>query len=398
MFDYSGFDSSGARIDGQLEAPNLIEAKKSLEKKGFLVRKISEVRTDSSFFDLKRGKVSLDDVEFLTAELSVLLDSGLKIDKGIDLLKLANKKPALNKLLTKVSSDLRAGKQLSEALSHSSDVFDPLYINLVSIGEATGRLSEVFRSLAQNLAYRKELQQKITQATTYPVVILVVCLLAIVFIFNYVVPNLGSLFVDRVDLPWYTTTLLSLSDWMLTYQWYAAGGIALLFIFLTYSKKQSKIKLVLQKTALRIPLLSSAVVLIERIRFNSSLHLMLEAGLAIDNAMQLAIGSVKNEEIKRELLIALSKVKRGDLLSTALRQTRIYPVFFASLLAVGEESGELAKIFNEIAVRSQKDFTGWVSRVTSLLEPLMILTMGGIVGSVVIIMMLSITSVTDLNF
>lgn len=397
-FDYSGFDKSGARTDGQIDAQSLLEARQILLKNGFLIKKLSEVNTQRQGLAFSSASVSLGDIEFLTAELSVLLDAGLKIDKGLELLRVANKKPALNRLLNKIASELRSGKQLSQALAQTSGVFDPLYINLVSIGEATGRLPEIFRSLAEDLAYRKDLQQKVLQAITYPAVILAVCLLSIFFIFNYVVPNMASLFADNTNLPWYTAALLSASAWVQAYQWFMVGALVLGIVFILFSSKQALVKSASQKLALRLPLFKSAVILIERIRFNTSLAMMLKAGLAIDSALELARGSVKNVEIQRELLIAINKVKRGELLSGALRQTRLYPDFFASLLAVGEESGELAKIFNEIAIRSQKEFTAWVNRVTSLLEPLMILTMGGIVGSVVIIMMLSITSVTDLNF
>ena len=122
---------------------------------------------------------------------------------------------------------------------------------------------------------------------------------------------------------------------------------------------------------------------------------MLNAGVAVDQALELSAGNIRNALIRREIEIAIQKVKRGELLSAALRQTRLFPIFFASLLAVGEESGELSRIFNEIAKRSQREFSNWVTRMTSLLEPLLILVMGAIVGGVVVIMMLSITGTSD---
>jgi type II secretory pathway component PulF len=145
------------------------------------------------------------------------------------------------------------------------------------------------------------------------------------------------------------------------------------------------------------PLLREATTTIERIRFASGLGMMLESGLPVDRALALASGGVRHTGLRRELGLAIEKVRRGEQLSVSLRQTRLFPDFFASLLEVGEESGELGRVFNEIARRSRDAFAAWTQRMTTLLEPLLILLMGLIVGGVVVIMMLSITSVADVG-
>ena len=124
---------------------------------------------------------------------------------------------------------------------------------------------------------------------------------------------------------------------------------------------------------------------------------MLDAGLPVDRALKLATRNIRHAVLRREIAVATERVTRGEQLSRVLRQTRLFPAFYASLLEVGEESGELGRVFNEIARRSREAFSGWVQRVTTLLEPLMILVMGIIVGGVVVIMMLSITSVADIG-
>ncbi len=396
-FSYSGFDNAGARVEGSIEADTLAHATEKLRQQGYLIKQCQPESTSDGGFVLFDKGIGLQDVEFLTSELSVLLDAGLKIDKGLELLRETNKKPALGKVLDQLCKSLRSGKQLSQALTQFPDVFDPLYINLVSIGEATGRLAEIFRSLAEDLAYRRDLQQKVLQALTYPAVIMLVCLGSILFIFNYVVPNMSSLFAGQDDLPAYTQMLLSTSDWLREYQWWLALGLVLFAVFLSRIWHQPAVKSVWQKSQMSLPLVKNAVILIERIRFNSGLAMMLQAGVAIDQALQLSCGSIKNVHISQEIIIAIEKIKRGEGLTTTLRRSSLYPDFFASLLAVGEESGELGRIFNEIAARSRREFDQWVTRFTSLLEPLLILVMGGIVGSVVVIMMLSITNVTDVG-
>jgi type II secretory pathway component PulF len=397
FFDYSGFDKSGARVSGTLEAATEDSAQHILKQQGILLKTITPEKPLAQNTIFSTDRVDLADIEFLTAELSLLLDSGLKIDKGIELLKSANKKPALAKLLNKISADLRNGKQLSQVLASFPDLFDPLYVNLVSIGEKTGKLAEIFRQLAEDLAYKRDLQKKITQALTYPTVILFVCLASVLFIFNYVVPNMATMFERQEDLPLYTVMLLSSSAWLQQYQLYLFAAIILVVLLLIQYRKNEVLSQRWQWLAIRLPLLQQAILLVERIRFNGGLAMMLDAGVAIDQALDLASGNINHIELRAEIQIAISKIKRGDQLSVALRQTRLFPDFFASLLSVGEESGELARIFKEIAQRSQRQFTDWVSRFTSLLEPLLILVMGGIVGGVVVIMMLSITSATDVG-
>lgn len=397
QFEYQGFDKSGARVSGSIEAATLQQAQQQLKLQGLLLKSVKEEQTQQQKHIFTTDRVNLADVEFLTAELSLLLDSGLKIDKGIDLLKSANKKPALARLLNKISVDLRSGKQLSQVLAGFPEHFDALYVNLVSIGEKTGKLADVFRQLATDLAFRRDLQKKISQALTYPMVILFVCIASVLFIFNYVVPNMATMFERQQDLPFYTVMLLSSSAWLQKYQLILFVVLVALVVAVVQGRKQPGFQQRWQWLAIRLPVVSSAILLVERIRFNGGLAMMLQAGVAVDQALDLANGNIKQAELRSEMQIAISKIKRGDQLSTALRQTRLFPDFFASLLSVGEESGELARIFKEIAQRSQRQFTDWVTRFTSLLEPLLILVMGGIVGGVVVIMMLSITSATDVG-
>jgi type II secretory pathway component PulF len=144
------------------------------------------------------------------------------------------------------------------------------------------------------------------------------------------------------------------------------------------------------------PVLKHAVLQTARIRFNDALSLMLQSGIVIDRALQMAIGSINNHIIRGELAIASDKIKHGARLSQALGQTQLFPIYFASILSVGEEAGELAKVFAEIANRSRDNFNQWVARMTAIIEPLLILVMGVIVGAVVVVMMLSITATTDI--
>ncbi|WDE00518.1 type II secretion system F family protein [Thalassomonas actiniarum] len=397
QFSYKAYDSSGGKVDGQLEAADKAFALAELKSQGLMPFEIKELANNANnILTFKQG-VSLADLEFLTAELSLLLESGVRIDKGIDIIRRTKAKPALAKLLSDISQGIKKGKNLSEAFREHDEVFDPLYCNLIELGEASGNLSEIFAGLAKDLKFRRELQRKIVSSLAYPIVIFFVCLLCIFFIFNFIIPKMSSMFNDVDSLPWYTSAMLSTSEWMLQYQGYLFIGIIAGLFALVAATRQAVFINWWQNLSLKLPFIKQAVVTVERIRFNSGLAMMVKAGVQIDRAIGLSAGNIKNQKLRREMDIAKSKVKGGSALTPALKQTSLYPDFFISLLEVGEESGNLERVFDEIANRSRQEFESWTDRMTTLLEPLMILFMGGFVGGVVVVMLLSMVSINEIG-
>lgn len=394
-FLYKAYDSSGAKVDGQLEAKDQQAAIEQLNLKGLHpINVVEESDGDSLSSYFQRG-ISLADIEFLTAELSLLLESGVRIDKGIDIIRRTKAKPSLAKLLRSISYDLKKGISLSEAFRAHEKVFDPLYCNLIELGEASGNLSEVFASLAKDLKFKRELRNKIMSALAYPMVIFFVCLLSIYFIFSFIIPRMSGMFDNVETIPWYTNALLSSSEWLNNNQGLLLISIVAVVAMITSLSTQQSFIIWWQKTALKLPVIGQSILTVERIRFNSGLAMMIKAGVQVDRAIELSGGSLKNHVVKRELEIAKSKVKVGSALTPALKQTSLYPDFYISLIEVGEESGNLARVFDEIANRSRTDFESWTQRLTTLIEPLMILFMGGFVGGVVVVMLMSMVSVND---
>lgn len=400
LFIYKAYDASGALINGELDALSIKHAKELLQKD-----KLNPVSlVEQSLLVNKKGfnlfqsdTVTLDDVEFVTAELSLLLQSGVKIDRALAVLARTKAGSSLATLLQTLSNDVRKGQSLSEAMAKHPKIFDSLYINLVTIGESSGNLVAVFAGLAQDLKYRKQLKNKITQAIAYPTVILFVCICSVLFIFNFVVPKLTVMFADAVELPIYTQILLGVSDFIQNYQFHLFFVFLLLVFGFRWMLQQGHFAHKFDNVVLSIPLLNNTVNLIERIRFTSSMSLMLNSDVKLDQALVLSSGSVKNKVIARNLTGMKDKVRKGESITTALKQSGLFPVLFLSLLEVGEESGKMAPIFEEIAERSRTEFSQWTDKMTSLIEPLMILFMGGIVGSVVVIMMMSIVSINDIG-
>jgi type II secretory pathway component PulF len=398
QFTYEGFDQSGGKVRATVEAPSQAEAAKLAADRGVVVASVRPASSGEGWREwlgLAERPVDLADLEFVTAELSLLLDSGVRIDRAIGILQRAGKSPAVARLLGTLAAQLKQGRQLSEAMSDHPAIFDKLYVNLVSLGEASGRLPAVFVGLAEDLAFQRDLRQKIISAATYPLVVAGVCVAALVFILNFVVPNLETLFTDTSELPWYTAMLLGASEFMREWQLPLAVVVGVVAASIYRVRHSAAVVEFRDRLLLDTPLLRDITCMVERIRFTSGLALMLGSGLSVDRALSLATGNVRHGTLRREVAAAVEKVKRGEQISIALRQTRLFPDYFASLLEVGEESGQLAKAFGEISRRSRDVFSAATLRLTTLLEPMLILVMGLIVGGVVVVMMLSITSVTE---
>lgn len=399
LFTYQAYDSHGGHITGHIEATTHDAAKQQLQQQKLIITSLKENKKISkghSFFE--RGSISLEELEFMTSELAILLKNGVKIDRSLEILKRNKKNSLAAKLLQDLHTAVKRGSLLSDAMAEQPKVFDKLYINLVKLGEASGDLADVFVKLSIDLKFRSDLKRKIIQSLTYPLVIFSVCILCILFIFNYIVPQMSGLFDGLPELPVYTEILLGVSRWMQNYQWFLFLGILFGVFSLIAAFKNPIVKVRLDEFMLKVPFIKGALLVIERIRFNSALTMMLDGGISIDKALELAAGSVNNRHIRQGLIAAKENIKKGAGLTESLGRSPIYPDFFLSLLEVGEESGKLAPVFEEIASRSRSEFESWADKMTSILEPLLILTMGGIVGSVVVTMLLSIISVNDLGF
>ena len=220
------------------------------------------------------------------------------------------------------------------------DVFDPLYCNLIELGEASGNLSEIFRDLAKDLKFKRDLRSKIIGSLTYPLVIFFVCLLSIFFIFNFIIPKMAGMFSGADDLPWYTQAMLDTSAWMTQYQGLLVVGLIAGIFTIIAGAKQSRVQKWWQGISLKLPVIKRAVLLVERIRFNSGLAMMVKAGVPIDKALGLSTGNIKNQSLHREMTIAKQKVQRGSALTPAFKQTSLYPDFFCFFTRSGGRVGQ----------------------------------------------------------
>lgn len=398
LFKYSAFNQTGQKFDGTIDSADVSSALQELkEKRGLLVKSIKLAQASNSVFSVFAGsRVSARDVEFLTSEIALLLGSGVRFDKAVQLLAKAKHGTGIGAVLQDISEALKTGKTIAEAFAKHSKYFDELYVNLLQIGEESGALEPVFIGLAEELKFKNDLKQNVIQAITYPGVIFAVCIASILFIFNFIVPQMSSVFESAQDLPFYTQMILAISEWMQNYQHLL--GLALLGAggLLFKLKDSPNFQYQFHQRAVNFPFIGNVIKRNEQIRFCSSMALLLEAGIAMDVAVKLSAGNAANHEFRRQLNNVSEQIRGGSSLNESLRQVSFFPELFSSLIEIGEESGEVKRIFRDLAQRARNDFTHWIAKFTSLLEPALILTMGLIVGGVVVVMMLSVMNVTNL--
>lgn len=396
-FEYIAYNQDGAKVEGSVAASSKDSALLQLSSQNLHPIKIKPKQDSSILTSLRGNGVSSSQIEHFTQEMAMLLASGVRVDKAISIISNSQDQTAFKKMLSDLGTAIKGGQSFSGALAKFDKHFNKLYINLVAIGESTGNLAEVFSALADDLSFKSALRRNILQSLMYPMVILGVCILCLYFVFKIIVPRMSNIFVNIEVLPWYTEMVLGLSNWLNRYEVFIVAAVFALVSILVWAKQKGKLSAWLYLSMQYLPLLTQVSVKVDSMRFNSSMGLMLRSGLILNKALPLAVDSMKNPTLQDEVRVVSSKIQKGHGLSESLSQTSIFSQYYRSLLEVGEASGDLATSFNEIAKRQRTQFEALLQRFTALLEPILIVFMGAIVGGVVIIMMMSMVAVNDVS-
>lgn len=397
-FEVEYIDDSGHQHSKVIQAKSEKHAYAGLVQSGFTPVSIKQQNKPGDQFSLFKPKVKASDIENFTTNLASLLTNGVNIDKGLELLTRSAENTAVEELISSIQNDVRGGVALSSSLSKHPQHFDELYIKLVELGESTGTIGEVLKGLSEQLKFRNHMQNQIKQAMAYPSIIVFVCFASLLFILKVVVPQLSTMLDGDKELPAYTKVLLSASDFVNSQ--YGLMFLALfvgLLVFFVNSNSMTikKIKIKLLQWFLKAPLVSKLQVLAEQSRFSSAMYVSLTSGLNLTNAMKLSANTLSSLKHRSRVQGASKAIQGGESLSSAIESSSVLSSMDIGYLEIGEETGDLAASFNEIRVRKIEAFNLKLNSLLKILEPLLILIMGVLVGGVVIIMMLSILSVQD---
>ncbi len=336
------------------------------------------------------------DVLFFTQELSTLLNAGVPLDRALSITGELTERPAFRFVVLDVLRVLKGGRSLADSLAVHPEYFSDLYINMVRAGEASGALATIFERLAEFERSRDDLRNFIISSMIYPALLACVGLASVIVLLMFVVPKFATIFSDpRLRIPTPTKLMIVASAFLQSYWWVGLGAaVAAIAIWNTYTHTAAG-RIWWDAARLRIPLLGDALLKAETARFARAMATLVANTVPLVQSLAIAAATLTNKTISGALAGVALGVKRGEGIAVPLRKAGVFPPLAAHLLAVGEETGRLDQMFARMADIYENDTRASIKRFTSIFEPIVILVMGVMVGTLILSMLMAITSIND---
>lgn len=402
VYNYEAMDAtSGAEVKDTIEAASEAEAQALVRQKGFFVTKIAEKgRGKKGDKDKKKGSkraagkrrktfaiggVKSKKLCTFTRQLSTLQDAGLPILRSLRILEGQSKPGALKNSLISIIDDVEGGNTLSEAMAKQPKAFDNLYVNMVKAGEAGGALEVILRRLAEFKERAQSLKRKVQGAMIYPCAVITVATCIVGFIMYWIIPKFKEIFEGfGVDLPVITVWLINASDWVVDY-WYLIPAIPFSFwLTIKIIKKNKTGAYIVDRIALKIPILGKIIEKSVVARTCRTLGTLIASGVPILEALLIARDTSGNEVFVRAYQHIYTAIREGESMAVPLKETRVVDDMVVNMVDVGEETGALDNMLYKVADVYDEEVAVLVDGLISLLEPLMVVVLGLIVGFIVI--------------
>ena len=392
-----------------LKASDLSQARKLLRRRGIRAEELKPASDNKIDENGSSGLLSFDLNKLLekppgvkekavfASKLAALVDAGVPIVRSLDLMATQQKLPMFQRALMKVSLDVNEGIALGTAIRQWPKVFDELSIAMVEAGEAGGVLDEALKRLAKLLEDNAKLQNQIKGALGYPVAVLVIAILVFLGMTIFLIPTFAGIFEDLgAELPAFTQLLVNLSDLLRSsVALYAAGALLMAFWLIRRYYGTHNGRRVIDRLLLKLPLFGELILMTATAQFCRIFSSLTRAGVPILQAMEISSQTAGNAIISDAILTSRSMVQEGVLLSTALIRQKVLPDMALNMLAIGEETGEMDRMLSKVADFYEDEVGAMVKALTSMLEPAMIVVVGGIVGSILLAMYLPMFTVFD---
>ena len=403
-YSYRAKNLKGEEETGVLEAKDPSHLARLLRQKGYYLMSVEGEEAKEKKRGFRIGQlnilerlrgVSLSEKLFFTKNLGVMIKTGVPLPRAFEILSNLAKSKKFKEALKKVSERITKGESLSDSLSYFPDIFPQIYQETLKVGEETGKLEDSLDVLAQQIDREHNLKSKLTTAMVYPIVVLVMAFLIGILMFIFAIPKLKTAFEELgVKLPFTTTVILNLGDF-LAKKWPIAILIVLSLIFILSialrSRKGGKFK---SKLVLIVPLISKISRQMNSTLILRTLSSVLSAGVPIVRALEVTSGSLKNFYFKKSLKEAAEVVEKGKKLSEALEPYKeLYLPMVLEMIKVGEETGETPQVLGKLADFYEEELSATLQKLSSLIEPLLIIFIGGVVGFFAVSMMQPLFSI-----
>lgn len=386
VFEWEGKDRNGKPVRGEMRAGGEAMVSASLRRQGILVNKVKKRRTSG-------GKaIKPKDIAVFTRQLATMMRAGVPLLQAFDIVARGSTNARLTRLLNEIRSDVETGTSLSTAFRKHPLYFDALYCNLVEAGEAAGILETLLDRLATYLEKTEDIKRKIKSALVYPVAVLVVAFVVVAVIMIFVIPAFKDVFSSfGADLPAPTLFVIAMSEIFVSYWWLIFGVlIGGVYFFFESWKRSKKMQQTMDRLLLRTPLFGQLVYKSAVARWTRTLATMFAAGVPLVEALD-SVGGAAGNAVFAEATDKIQRdVSTGTSLTTAMHTTSIFPVMVLQMVSIGEESGSIDHMLNKAAEFYEAEVDEAVKGLSSLMEPLIIVILGTIIGGIVVAMYLPI--------
>lgn len=411
-YQYEAMDHTGREVKDTIDASTQEEAQQLIRQKGFFVTKIAERakgaakrgkatkkggRRKKKSFTI--GKISTKQLCIFTRQLSTLQDAGLPILRSLKILEGQCKPGVLKNALGDVVEDIESGQTLSEAFAKHPKAFDRLYCNMIKAGEAGGALEAILQRLADFKEKSQSLKRRIKSAMVYPLVVISVACIIVGFILYYIVPKFTAIFKDfGVALPVMTVMLIHASEWLIKYFYIAFLTPLFFWIFIKLLYRNKTGAYICDRILLMIPVMGQIAEKSTVARTMRTLGTLVQSGVPILESINIVRDTAGNAVFERAFARIYDSIREGETISQPLREARVVDDIVVNMIDVGEETGDLDTMLNKIADNYDEEVESLVESLVSLLEPIMIVCLGGIIGFIVIALFLPlVTLITKLS-
>ena len=385
---WEGTDRKGNRLKGRTLAVSEKDVQAELRRQGVIPVR---VRKERQLFK-SGGKITPLDIAVFSRQLATMLTAGIPLVQAFEIVGVGHDKPAMQKLILDIKAQIEGGSALHEALKKHPLYFDDLYVNLVEAGEQAGALENLLDKVATYKEKTEALKKKIKKALFYPAAVLAVAVIVTIILLLFVIPQFEELFKGfGADLPTFTRLVIELSRFVQDQGWLLAAIAAGAFLTFRYFYKRSRpMRHFIDRMMLKLPVLGPILVKAAIARYARTLATMFAAGVPLVAAMESVAGATGNIVYEQAVLKMRDEVSTGLRLQRAMETTGLFPNMVVQMIAVGEESGSLDEMASKVADFYELEVDSAVDAMASLLEPLIMVILGGLVGSLVVAMYLPI--------
>ncbi len=393
VFIWKGKNRYGDVVNGERVAKSIVDLTRILKREQITVFDVSKKRVALKIPFLKREKVNLKELAVYSRQISVLVDADLPLIQSLTMLADQTKNNYFKSVIQTIRKDVEAGSTLNEAKRKYPKVFDNLYCNLVSSGEQSGSLDVMMRRLAEYLESIVKLKAQIKQAMTYPVAVLVFSIVVTIFMMWKVVPVFSNIFIELgANMPLLTMVVLTVSNFVQKYILFIfAGLIGSVFLF-RYFKKTTTGKKIIDQAMLKMPLFGPLFRKVALSRITRTLATLLSGGVPMLESLKITSTTAGNVVLENRIIEARTAVSEGGNLTDAFREKAHFPIMVTQMVSVGEATGTLDGMLGKLADFYDNEVEAAVGSLLSILEPILLIFIGGLIGSIVISMYLPVFS------